>query len=88
MRLLAFLGVIAATSIASAGPAGAQDLWQNSYGSPYSNGPSYTDGYGDYNDTTNTYGSPMGGPTIYSERENKTYQCDSYGTCYEAWNGL
>ena len=63
-------------------PCFANDLWRNSYDSPYSNGPSYSDGYQDYNDVSNTYGSPLGGPTLEAD-DGTHYQCDSYGTCYE-----
>ena len=66
----------------------ADQLWRNSYGSPYSSGGSWTDGSGDYNDRSNTYGTPLGGPTIYSEKDNATYQCSTSGTCYKAWDGF
>ena len=87
MRFPIIVGLVA-VALASTASVSAQDLWRNQYDSPYSDGGSWTDGDGDYNDTTNRYGSPMGGPTIYSEQENKTYQCTSSGTCYEAWDGF
>jgi hypothetical protein len=75
-------------AVAQCAPVFAQQLYRNPYASPYSSGGSWSDGRGDYNDTTNRYGSRMGGPTIYSERENATYECSSSGRCFKAWDGL
>ena len=62
----------------------ADDMWRNQYDSPYSDGPSYTDGSQDYNDVSNQYGRPLGGPTLWGD-DGKYYQCDNYGNCYEAF---
>ena len=65
-------------------PSIANEMWRNQYGSPYSDGPSYTDGSQDYNDVSNQYGRPLGGPTLWGD-DGKYYQCDNYGTCHEAF---
>ena len=71
-------------SICAVKPTLTNEMYRNQYGSPYSSGSSYRSGSQDCNDVSNTYGRPLGGPTLWCD--DGTYlQCDNYGTCHKAF---